>query len=197
MSVYLWKCEECGDTNQRSSSKEPRRCTTCGSHSAMTFKGTLLSALEKEKAQQKKKKQGSMTHKEWCQRQHCFKPGTYRHKIKFMPCRQCEVAYNAGMSIVAGNCTVATTNTNITTKGRIKEWLEQGKQLKATHVIVVCDTFEHEDYPVYVMSNEDVRKKVDEYNKKNMQKVMEVYNLKLNIEKQLEETRAFHYDDKI
>lgn len=50
-------------------------------------------------------------------------------------------------------------------------------------MIVVCDTYNHEDYPVYVMPGEDaqsdVRKMVEEYGKKSMQRVMEVYKLEL------------------
>ncbi|MBI2064724.1 MAG: hypothetical protein HYT62_01580 [Candidatus Yanofskybacteria bacterium] len=81
-----------------------------------------------------------------------------------------------------------------TTQADIRGWLNEAKKMKATHVIVVCDTFDWEDYPVYVASNEDVRKKYSEYNGPNMQKVMEVYSLKIDIESQLNERRAFHFD---
>lgn len=37
-----------------------------------------------------------------------------------------------------------------TTKKIIAEWIESGLEKKATHMIVVCDTFDHTDYPVYV-----------------------------------------------
>jgi predicted kinase/DNA-directed RNA polymerase subunit RPC12/RpoP len=37
-TIYLWKCEECGDTNHRTSSREPRRCTTCGSRTIYLWK---------------------------------------------------------------------------------------------------------------------------------------------------------------
>lgn len=81
-----------------------------------------------------------------------------------------------------------------TTQADIRRWLNEGKSMGATYVIVVCDTFDWEDYPVYVASNEDVRKKYTEYNGPNMQKVMEVYSLKKDIEAQLSEHRAFHFD---
>ena len=33
----------------------------------------------------------------------------------------------------------------------IKGWLDEGRKRKdITHMIVVCDTWDHEDYPVYV-----------------------------------------------
>lgn len=81
-----------------------------------------------------------------------------------------------------------------TTREDIKTWFLKGKEQKATHMIVVCDTYDLEDYPVYVMPGENVHEKHAEYRGKNMQKVMEVYSLRKNIESQLNERRAFHFD---
>ncbi len=80
-----------------------------------------------------------------------------------------------------------------TTKKRIREWLERGKEEGATHVIVVCDIFDYEDYPVMVKADEDVKKEEKRCKEKNMTRVMEVYNLSIDIEKQLNEKRAFNY----
>lgn len=80
-----------------------------------------------------------------------------------------------------------------TSKEEIKNWIKYGQEQGATHMIVACDTFDWEDYPVYVMPNEDVHKKYDQYNGPNMQKVMEVYNLQKDIEKQLGQYRAFEF----
>ena len=44
-----------------------------------------------------------------------------------------------------------------TTKQEIKEWLLEGLKTKSTHVITVCDTFDHEDYPVYVKPGGNVK----------------------------------------
>jgi hypothetical protein len=82
-----------------------------------------------------------------------------------------------------------------TTREDIRSWLERAKENGATHVIVVCDTFDHEDYPVEVMPGTDVRKKAEDYeNGKNMQRIMEVYALHLDLEMQLKEHRSFHYE---
>ena len=81
----------------------------------------------------------------------------------------------------------------MTTKEDIKRWLENGKTKNATHVIVVCDTWDYEDYPIYVKKGEDVHEIYDNHNGKNMQKVMEVYNLSMDIEKQLNEGRNFNF----
>lgn len=77
-------------------------------------------------------------------------------------------------------------------KDDIRRWLRNGEQQGATHVIVVCDTFEWEDYPVYVSSGEKVQDVIDKNANAPMQKIMEVYNLSLNIERQLNEFRAYH-----
>ncbi len=60
-------------------------------------------------------------------------------------------------------------------------------------MIIVCDTFDYEDYPVYVTSEQDVRKVKEGFDGKNMQKVMEVYKLSMDIEEQLAQTRSFNY----
>ena len=80
----------------------------------------------------------------------------------------------------------------VTTREMIQEWWTRGKAQNATHMIIVCDTFDHEDYPVFVMPGEDVHQKVAEYNGPNMQRVMEVYNFAMKFEKQLAEYRAFN-----
>lgn len=80
-----------------------------------------------------------------------------------------------------------------TTKDTILGWLKVGQSKGATHVIVACDTFNHDDYPVYVLPSDDVQEKFEELDDVNMQEVMEVYNLGLDIPFQLNEHRAFHF----
>jgi hypothetical protein len=79
-----------------------------------------------------------------------------------------------------------------TTRQEIRQWLKRGKAQKATHMLVVCDTFSYEDYPVFVKPGEDVHKVAESYNK-NMQKLMEVYNLKMDLDTQLFQRRSFNY----
>lgn len=79
------------------------------------------------------------------------------------------------------------------TMSDIRGWFERGVAEGATHMIVVCDTFDHEDYPVFVAPDEDVREKEKSYSGKNMQRVMEVYNLGMDMGDQLGQHRAFNY----
>jgi hypothetical protein len=79
------------------------------------------------------------------------------------------------------------------TRKDIDRWFEAGLLSNATHMIVVCDTYDYDNYPVYVQKGEDVVEKANEYRKKSMQLIEEVYNLSMNKEGQLNEGRAFHY----
>lgn len=76
----------------------------------------------------------------------------------------------------------------------LKRWFETAEEVKATHMIVVCDTYDWEDYPVYVNPGEDPRKIAEQYSGKNMQKVMECYKISLGWESQSKEFRANHWD---
>ena len=79
-----------------------------------------------------------------------------------------------------------------TTREEIKEWLDNAIKQGATHMIVACDTFDYEDYPVSVMPGESVEEAIKKYKTINMSKVMEVYNLSMPIETQLAEFRAWN-----
>lgn len=81
-----------------------------------------------------------------------------------------------------------------TSQAEIRQWFIEGKAQGATHMIVACDTFDHEDYPVYVKPGEKVREKYVEFNGHNMQRVMEVYSLNQDMESQISEYRAFHFE---
>lgn len=78
-----------------------------------------------------------------------------------------------------------------TNTSTISKWFDEGIELKATHMIVVCDTFDYEDYPVYVMPDQDVW--LIEKSIGAMQRVMEVYNLSDSKEEQIKAGRVFNY----
>ena len=78
----------------------------------------------------------------------------------------------------------------MTTDSDIREWLERATT-EHSHMLVVCDTFDYTDYPVFVSRNDDVEQQINLHST-NMQKVMEVYNLDKNIDAQLAEKRAFN-----
>ncbi|MEK3955951.1 hypothetical protein [Psychrobacillus sp. FSL K6-1464] len=74
----------------------------------------------------------------------------------------------------------------------IKGWLERGLEQRSTHVIIAVDTWDHEDYPVYVHASESVREKADSYDGSE-DRIMEVYDLSKDINEQLNETRSWNF----
>lgn len=80
-----------------------------------------------------------------------------------------------------------------TTKQQLTAWFNAGVSHEATHMIVVCDTFDHSDYPVYVTADQNPRVEAAKRDGRNMQQVMEVYDLRLDCEPQMAEHRAFHF----
>lgn len=81
----------------------------------------------------------------------------------------------------------------VTTKSQILIWLDRAKKEGATHLMVVCDTYDWDDYPVNVMPGQDVHEAYAKYDNHDMQKVLEIYNLGMDIEKQLSEHRSFNF----
>lgn len=79
-----------------------------------------------------------------------------------------------------------------TTQEDIRTWFKDGVKRKATHMVVACDTFDYSDYPVFVTTADDVATVASAAHAANMQKVMEVYDLNMDMEAQLAEHRALH-----
>lgn len=78
------------------------------------------------------------------------------------------------------------------TKDEIRKWVERGVERGATHVIILCDTWDWEDFPSYVEKDESVYEEVSKCQTADDLRVMEVYNLSMDIETQLNEYRAWH-----
>jgi hypothetical protein len=81
-----------------------------------------------------------------------------------------------------------------TTQADIRRWLHDDRAKGATHMIVAADTFNYEDYPVYIKPSEDVRVKEAELRKTDFTRVMEIYSFSMDLEEQLNEERAFNRD---
>lgn len=76
----------------------------------------------------------------------------------------------------------------------IRSWFQRGQaNPRCTHMIVVCDTFDWEDYPVFVTDDQDVHEVEKQHNGPNMQKVMEVYCMTKPLDPQLKATRSLTY----
>ena len=79
----------------------------------------------------------------------------------------------------------------VASKEDIRRWLKDGKDQKARYMLVVCDTYDHSDYPAY-SNEEDYDSQYNHFNDNNMQHIMEIYDLDMDIEKQLNEHRAYN-----
>jgi hypothetical protein len=84
------------------------------------------------------------------------------------------------------------------TKADLVRWVkEAAKKKNVTHVVIVCDTFDYEDYPVEVLKGQDVREVAKANNGPNMTRLMEVYSLtgKHTLDEQFAQAgRVFNYD---
>jgi len=77
-----------------------------------------------------------------------------------------------------------------TTVEMISKWYDQVKATGATHMLLVTDEWDHEDYPVPYDANDperlgSIQQTIDTINKGDMTRVMEVYNLNLDKDSQL------------
>jgi hypothetical protein len=77
---------------------------------------------------------------------------------------------------------------------QIQTWVLRGKKKGATHVIIACDTFSHDNYPVYVMKDKSVRDEVARLEGQKMTRVDEVYSLKMSLSAQLAAPRVRNLD---
>lgn len=77
-----------------------------------------------------------------------------------------------------------------TTKQDISEWFDRGVKDGQSHMIIVCDTFDYCDYPSYAKTKEQAENILKTPGE--MQRVMEVYNLSMDKEKQLNTFRVWN-----
>lgn len=77
----------------------------------------------------------------------------------------------------------------------ISRWFDEGVRNKhAEFMIVVTDTFDWDDYPVYTTAGK-FSDNYHRHNGPNMQKVTEVYDLSKDKQAQLNQKRAFNYPE--
>jgi len=80
----------------------------------------------------------------------------------------------------------------MTTKNEIQEWFEECVTGGYDYMLVVTDTF---DYTVFSVGAfiKDFEEAFEHYNSsKEMLRIMEVYDLHMDMEEQLQEHRAWH-----
>lgn len=72
----------------------------------------------------------------------------------------------------------------------IKRWIKENQETHhKRYLIIMVDTYDHEDYPVYATKDfclEKIKKPGD------MQCIIEIYDFEMDLEFQLKERRAYH-----
>lgn len=76
------------------------------------------------------------------------------------------------------------------TRDEISSWFDEGAKNGSRHMLVVCDTFDYDDYPVFTNTDNDCM--MSYRNPGKMQRVMEVYDLRKDKITQMNERRALH-----
>ena len=78
----------------------------------------------------------------------------------------------------------------MTTKQTISKWFDDGVADRQMFMFVMCDTYDWEDYPRYARTVEDARMVYIQY-PSDMQKIMEVYDLRKDKQEQLKSTTSW------
>lgn len=81
-----------------------------------------------------------------------------------------------------------------TALAELRTWFEDAESSGASHMIIVCDTYDWEDYPVFVSPGDDPVEVATEFNGKDMQKIMECYKISLGWDSQSKEYRSNHWE---
>ena len=76
-----------------------------------------------------------------------------------------------------------------TSRKEIEQWFDEGQDDGDLYMLIICDTYDWSDYPVYCATKEDAERRIA--NPGEMQKVMEVYNLVNDKYIQLDQPRAW------
>jgi len=74
----------------------------------------------------------------------------------------------------------------------IHRWIAKAKEKGASHLIIAVDTYDHENYPVYIGYNENIKKEIGRIRSAELQGIDEIYNMSMDIDKQLAEDRAYN-----
>lgn len=79
----------------------------------------------------------------------------------------------------------------MTSRNTISQWFDEGVADGYDRMIVICDTYDYEDYCDFAHDS-NLNVLLWYYREQSMQKIMEVYDLKMDKEQQLNEYRAYH-----
>ncbi len=77
-------------------------------------------------------------------------------------------------------------------KEKVTAWLRDAIRRGSTHLIIAFDTVKRNPFPVYVNNDTSVQQKIKSFNDNNFVRAIEVYNMKMDIDTQVLQGRAWN-----
>ena len=77
-------------------------------------------------------------------------------------------------------------------KEKVTSWLRTARQRSATHMIIAFDTTKQNPFPVYIGRDTSVQQKIKSFNDNDFVRAVEVYNMKMDIDTQVQQGRAWN-----
>ena len=59
----------------------------------------------------------------------------------------------------------------------VNRWIDTAKTKGCKYIISVCDTFDWDDYPVYIKNMDELIMRIDNYDGTNMQEINEIIRI--------------------
>ena len=78
----------------------------------------------------------------------------------------------------------------MTTQTEIGEWFDEGVAKGSAYMLILCDTYDWDDYPVYTSNGDEATRRAKHPGE--MQKLMEVYDLHMSRDEQLRKHRVMN-----
>lgn len=78
------------------------------------------------------------------------------------------------------------------TRTQIRKWLENGKKRRASHVIIAYNKRDRDFQPIYVSASQQINGKIQDVNNNFALTPVEVYNLAMDMDKQLGQARCWN-----
>lgn len=63
------------------------------------------------------------------------------------------------------------------TRNNVDKWIEIGKEKRSRWILSMCDTYDYEDYPIYVDSSENIKTVIKFNQTQSMQKINEIISI--------------------
>jgi len=75
----------------------------------------------------------------------------------------------------------------------IRDWFREGVANGKDYMVIVCDTYDYEDYPLFC-SESTLSQLLHSYREADMQIIMEIYDLRKDIAAQISKERTGSFD---